>query len=294
MNERLDWNDLEIFFHVAENGGLSAAGRRLGLSPPTVGRRILALEQRSGQILFHRAQTGYSLTIAGKALLERVRVMHAAALPVHEILSSQAETPLIRLSAGTATANFLADKINLLHRAGDGFRLNFVTTEAVLDIAHREIDLGIRNRPAEAGNLASRRLGTLRFAAYRSWSVSNPDLLGWVAVDPSHARHPAAQWLHRQNHTINVMASSVATVHELVKAGAGIGVIPCMIGDCDPALCRVGAVINELTEQQYLVMHDDDRHRPPIRRLIERITKIYDDNADLLAGQRPLRVGQDQ
>ncbi|MDR7125633.1 DNA-binding transcriptional LysR family regulator [Pseudorhodobacter sp. 4114] len=250
---------------------------------------MLALEQRAGQTLFHRTQTGYSLTLAGQALFKRVKAMHAAAVPVQEALSSKAATPLIRLSAGTATAMFLADKYTLLSRRSDGFRLNFVTTEATLDIAHREIDLGIRNRPAEAGNLASRRLGTLRFAPYRSWSVPDPEQLGWVALDPVHARHPAAQWLHRQDHMISVMASTVATVHQLVRAGAGIGVMPCMTGDCDPALCRAGPVIEALTEQQYLVMHDDDRHRAPIRRLIERITKIYADNADLLSGQQPLR-----
>lgn len=289
MNEKLNWDDLEVFFHVAERGGLSAAGRLMGLSPPTVGRRMLALEQRAGQALFLRSQTGYTLTPAGRSLLERVRVMHAAAVPVREILLAQHETPLIRLSAGTGTAQFLADKFSLLNRPGDGFRLNFVTTEAVLDIAHREVDLGIRNRPAESGNLASRRLGTLRFAPYRSWSTGNPEMLGWVALDPSYARHAAAHWLHSQGHVISVLATSIATVHDLVKAGAGIGVMPCMIGDCDPLLARAGPVIDDLTEQQFLVMHDDDRHRTPIRRLIERITTIYDDNAPLLAGERPLR-----
>lgn len=290
MNEKLTWDDLEVFFHVAESGGLSAAGRATGLSPPTVGRRMLALEQRSGQTLFLRSQSGYALTPAGRALLDRVRVMQAAAVPVHEILFAQQETPLIRLSAGTGTAQFLADKFSLLSRPGDGFRLNFVTTEAVLDIAHREVDLGIRNRPAEAGNLASRKLGTLRFAPYRSWSAGrHPETMGWVALDPSYARHPAASWLHQQGHTISVLATSIATIHDLVRAGAGIGVMPCMIGDCDPSLARAGPVIHALTEEQYLVMHDDDRHRPPIRRLIERIVKIYDDNAPVLAGERPMR-----
>lgn len=289
MDEKVAWDDLRLFFHVAETGGLSAAGRRTGLSAATIGRRMLALEQQAGQPLFHRAPSGYSLTPVGQALLERVRVMQAAVVPVRELLAAQAETPLIRLSAGTATTMFLADRFNLLQRPGDGFRLNFVTTEAVLDIAHREIDLGIRNRPAETGNLASRPLGMLRFAPYRSYSVSRPELLGWVAIDPANARHPAAHWLHRQGHTISALASSAATVHTLVGVGAGIGVMPCMVGDSDPRLARAGPIIEDLTEQQHLVMHDDDRHRPVMRRLIDRIVAVYDDNADLLAGLRPLR-----
>lgn len=287
--KNISWDDLQVFFHVAESGGLSGAGRELGLSPPTVGRRMLALEQATGQHLFQRSQSGYALTKSGQALLSRVRAMQAAARPVRDFLQAQSETPVIRLSAGTATAMFLANRIGDLTRPGDPFRLNFVTAEAVLDIAHREIDMGIRNRPAEAGNLASRPLGELRFAPYRSWSVPRPDLLDWVALDPAHARHPAARWLHDQGLPIGVQANSVATVHELVKAGAGIGIMPCLIADTDPALSRAGPVIEELTETQHLVMHADDRHLPHQRLLIQRLVQLYDDNGDLLAGNRPLR-----
>lgn len=251
---------------------------------------MLALEQATGQALFVRRQTGYALTQAGAALLTRVRSMQAGARQVQDFRAAQADIAEIRLTAGTATALFLADKISALCRPGDDFRLNFITTEAVLDIAHREADLGIRNRPAEAGNLASRKLGLLRFAPYRAWSVPRPDLLDWVAMDPAHARHPASRWLHRQGVRIAVLANAPATVHELVKAGAGIGIMPCVIADTDPALTRAGPFVEELTETQHLVMHADDRHRAPLRRVIDRITAVYRDNADLLAGLRPLRA----
>lgn len=289
MSEQLDWNDIAVFHAVARHGGLSAAGRELGMSPPTVGRRVLALEQRSGLNLFLRSQTGYTLTPEGKALMDRVAVMFAAAGPVQDMLFTRAEKPTVRLSSGTATAQFLAGNIGFLQRPTDPYRLNFVTTETVLDIAHREIDLGIRNKPAEGGNLASRPLGTLRFAPYCNVAV-NPAALGWVAVDRAFARHPAAKWLNSQGYEISVTASAVATVHALVRAGAGIGVMPCMIGDQDPQLRRAGPVIEELTEQQHLVMHADDRHHTPVRRVIDRLVQLYADNAALLAGDRPLRT----
>lgn len=286
----LSWDDLQIFLHVAETGGLSGAARATGLSAPTIGRRMLALEQRTGQPLFLRAQTGYALTPTGAALHKRVLAMRAAAQPAEALLSPATEIPQIRLSAGTATAAFIADNHARLVRPGDAFRLNFVTTEAVLDIAHREIDLGIRNRPAEAGNVASLRLGRLCHAPYRSRGAG-AGLIDWVAMDPAHARHPAAHWVHRQDVPIRAFASSVATVQELVRAGVGIGVIPCLVGDRDPTLTRAGPLIDELEEHQYLVMHADDRHRPPIRRLIDRLRHLYRDNADLLAGRRPLHGG---
>lgn len=285
----LNWEDLQIFYHVAESGGLSGATDPTGLSAATIGRRMLALEQKTGQTLFHRSQSGYRLTRAGEALQSRVRAMRAAAMPVHEFLTEQAETPIIRLTAGTGTVFFLSDNISRLVRRDDGFRLNFLTTETTLDIAHREADLGIRNRPAQAGNLASRRLATLRFVPYRSWTAQQPDQLEWVGMDPAFARHPATHWLNAQDVPVRFLANSVATVHQLVRAGAGIGIMPCMIGDRDPALARAGPIIQDLTEDQYLVMHADDRHRPQMRRLIDRIVALYRDSAALLAGEQPIR-----
>ncbi|MFV0294469.1 MAG: LysR family transcriptional regulator [Paracoccus sp. (in: a-proteobacteria)] len=286
----MSWDDLQVFFHVAASGGLSGAARVLGLSAATVGRRMLALERQTGRALFERSQTGYDLTRQGQALYQQVRAMQTAARPVEALLSSEISRPVIRISAGTGTAQFLADKFSNLIRPEDMFRLNFVTTEVILDISHREIDLGIRSHPADSGNLASRKLNMLRFAPYRAWSVQRPELLEWVALDQDHARHPAARWLHEQDLPICVLATSVATVHELVRAGAGIGVMPCMIGDRDPSLSRAGPLIEDLTETQYLIMHDDDRHLPHMRRVIERISLLYEEHAELLAGMRPLRV----
>ncbi|MBV6657248.1 MAG: LysR family transcriptional regulator [Devosiaceae bacterium] len=285
----ISWDDLRLFLLVAETGGLSGAARESGLSPPTIGRRMLALEQQTGQALFARSQTGYALTKTGDALVGKVRVMHAAAQPVHSLLDAAKETPLVRLSAGTGTALFLADRFQQLSQPGDPFRLSFVTTEAVLDIAHREVDLGIRSRPAQSGNLASRKLANIRFAPYRSWSAGEPERLEWVAMDPAIARYPAARWVHEQSHPIRVLANSVATIYQLVRSGGGIGVMPCFIGDSDPGLARAGPLIEELREEQHLVMHADDRHQPNTRRVIDRLATLYDENRDLLAGERALR-----
>jgi len=74
----------------------------------------------------------------------------------------------------------------------------------------------------------------------------------------------------------------------MIRGGAGIGVMPCFIGDRDPVLMRASDFIEELTETQWLVMHDDDRHRKEVRMVIDRITALFSDHAALLAGERPL------
>lgn len=78
----INWDDLRIFLSVARAGGLSAAARQLGISVPTAGRRMLALEEATAQSLFLRSQSGYALTKEGEVLFSKARSMEAAARPL--------------------------------------------------------------------------------------------------------------------------------------------------------------------------------------------------------------------
>lgn len=287
--KNINWNDLHIFFHVAGGGGLSAASRMLGMSVATVGRRMLALEESVGQSLFVRSQAGYNLTKAGETLLAKMRPMKAATRPLEDWLSPEHTRPFVRISAGTGTAGFLADNFSKLWKPGDPFKLAFVTCEASLDIAHREVEIGIRNSPAQSGNLASRKLEQIRFAPFKNRHHQWAEEPEWVAIDAENAHHPSAQWvLAQEDLSICAWANTVPTLHRLVSGGAGIGVMPCFVGDRDQVLMRAGPVIDNLTETQWLVMHGDDRHRSEVRTVSDRIVSLLQEHSALFEGERPL------
>ena len=79
MGAPMDWNDLRYFLAVADHGSTLAASRSLRVSQTTVARRIAALEQSLGHLLFDKRQAGYALTPDGTALLDRARQVEAAA-----------------------------------------------------------------------------------------------------------------------------------------------------------------------------------------------------------------------
>ena len=54
----MDWSDVRVFLAVARVGTLGAAARMLHLSHPTIGRRLRALEDATGQVLFQRTAEG--------------------------------------------------------------------------------------------------------------------------------------------------------------------------------------------------------------------------------------------
>lgn len=85
---------------------------------------------------------------------------------------------------------------------------------------------------------------------------------------------------------IGVRGNDVQSVRELVAAGAGLSVFPCFVGDSDPRLVRVATPITGLETEQWLVTHHEDRHRPEVRLIADRIAQLMRDNRPLFRGER--------
>ncbi len=70
----------------------------------------------------------------------------------------------------------------------------------------------------------------------------------------------------------------------------GKAVLPCFVGDLDSALQRVGGELPELRHRQWIVMNNDDRHRPEIRAVSDRMGQLLKSYRNLLAGKCPSRA----
>jgi DNA-binding transcriptional LysR family regulator len=105
---------LKTFMTVVDQGGFTAASRRLGLSQPAVSRAIATLEKELGLPLFVRGQGGLSLTEAGSIALtharEAVRQMTLMCTEIAALGGDLAGT--LRLaSLPTATAALVAPQL---------------------------------------------------------------------------------------------------------------------------------------------------------------------------------------
>ena len=74
---RMDLRELRAFVAVVEEGGVSAAARRLHLSQPALSQTIRVLERELGVELLVRTSTGTSPTAAGRTLLEEATAVLA-------------------------------------------------------------------------------------------------------------------------------------------------------------------------------------------------------------------------
>lgn len=64
---------LRVFVQVVDSGGLSAAGRVLGLAPTLVSRRLARLEEELGVVLLQRTTRRLSITDEGRDFYRRCR-----------------------------------------------------------------------------------------------------------------------------------------------------------------------------------------------------------------------------
>ncbi len=286
----LSWDDLRLFLDVARLGGLSAATATSRLSAATLGRRVTALERQIGEPLFVRAQTGYTLTHAGEELLRHAEQVEDAMLAIGRWRDGNVGNNIVRISAGTWTSQFLSRHIGELWQVDSGLRIELVTANEKVDIGRRAADLGLRSaRPVEP-NLAGKLIGRVAHALYAGRQLINGVEAGmFVGVVGEAANLASARWLMAHHgDRIGVRGNDPHSVLELVAAGAGLSVFPCFAADSDPRLVRVAPPIAELMQEQWLVSHHDDRHRPEVRRTAEAITALMTTHAPLFRGEQKL------
>lgn len=260
MQAPIPWNDLALFAAIARHGTLAGAATETGMSSATLSRRMTALESRLGRRLFRHGAQGYAVTDDGAALLVRTGRMEAAAADVAQWQADGAGPTRVRISAGAWTAQTLAADVRQFWSPGAAWIPEFVHCDKDMDIARREIDIGVRNRRPEQPWMAGRRTARVDFAVY-----GRPGVSGWIGATSDAVSTPSARWV-AQHHGADV----VTTVNdprlglELARAGVGRIVLPCFVGD-GSGLDRLSDRIDALSHDEWLVCHHDARHGPAIR-----------------------------
>ena len=90
-------HDLDIFVATAEHGGLSAAARRLDLSPAVASAGLKRLEAELGTVLFVRTTRSMRLTTAGERLLVRAKTLLDGLREAEAELRAQHDRIAVRL-----------------------------------------------------------------------------------------------------------------------------------------------------------------------------------------------------
>lgn len=169
-----DFDDLTLFAEVADAGGLTRAGRRLGLSKSILSRRLARLEEALGAPLFVRTTRGVLLTEEGanfKPHAERIIAEMAAARDT--IMKRDDPSGTLRvavpLSFGQSHLAPLLAELGLKHPR---LSIHAFYNDRLVDIAGERFDAGIR-----LGAMPDSSLLATRIAPIRTGLVATPAYL---------------------------------------------------------------------------------------------------------------------
>ena len=267
---KFDWNKARAFLVTAEEGSLSAAARALGMAQPTLGRQVDGLEQELGIVLFERVGRGLTLTPSGLELLDHVRDMGEAAgrVSLTALGQSQAIEGKICISASeTYAAVLLPPIIAKLRLQEPGIKVEIVVANHASDLRRREADIAIRNfRPTEP-DLVAKKLGDAEAVLYATpeyiEKIGNPtkpsDLqrADFVDLDAGGMMIKGLNTLGLGVTKANfpILTENYLVMWELVRQGAGVGILDAYIGDADPTVARVLPDLPSLVFPIWLVAH---------------------------------------
>jgi DNA-binding transcriptional LysR family regulator len=275
-----DWNQARAFLVTAEEGSLSAASRALGLTQPTLGRQVAALEEALGVLLFDRVGRSLVLSPAGLDLLDHARGMGTAAASMSMAASgqSQAIEGQVSISASDATAAYLLPPLLAdLAKAAPGIRVDVISANEVSDLTRREADIAIRHVRSEQPDLIARHIGDTTAHIYGATVLL--DRLGRPETVDDLARFPFILF-DRPERAVSVLADSGIPVNasqcqqvstsgvviwEMVKQGLGLSVMTRDVAFVSSQVEQVLPGLPDIPVPVWLVTHRELRTSRRIR-----------------------------
>lgn len=266
----MDWDDLRYVLSVARSGNLGDAARALGVAHSTVYRRLAAFEETHGVRLFDRLPSGYVATEAGRELVTIAqRIELEVAQADRKVVGTDAALRgEVSVAAPEALGESICALLPSLAASHPEIVVRLTVSADVVDLARREADIAIRAMAKPPESLVGRKLADVSFAIYgRRDLPDHEEDASWVVFDASFAHTPQAKWeaKHVLEPRVRVRLGTRSLFLSAVRAGLGVGILPCGIGDQEPTLRRIGAPIPELVAPLWLLTHEDLREVPRIQ-----------------------------
>ena len=282
-----DWSLYRAFLAVLTEGSLSAAARTLGLTQPTLGRQVVALERALGVALFIRSPQGLKPTEAALDLAPHAQAMAGAAGALVRAASGAGDGArgVVRLTAREIIGAEVLPPLLAAYRP----RHPGVTIELSLDNQQQDLlrgaaDIAVRMVRPSQDALVARRLGDthLGLYAHRRYveTEGRPEVLAELerhAMVGFDRETPFLRGLMQRlplaGHGFAFRADSDLAQLAALRAGFGIGFVQHGVARRDPDLIPICPGQIGFKLEVWLVMHEDLRATPRMRTMFDRLTE---------------------
>jgi len=283
----LDWGLVQVFLALLEAGSLGRAATALGLSQPTLSRRLADLEAALGQALFERTARGLVPTPAADALRQPAKCMGEEAARLARAAEGHARTlaGTVRITASQAVSAFvLLPVLRELRLAHPQIQIELVPSDAEEDLLAREADIAVRMfRPRQA-SLTIKRLADMPLGLYahRDYlarhGLPNRDNMtehAWIGLDRATSMIDgfAAAGYTVSREFFGFRCDSSVLNWQAVCAALGLGVGLQRVAEGTPGIVRVLPEVSIAPLQTWLAVHRELRGTPRLRIVFAALAK---------------------
>jgi DNA-binding transcriptional LysR family regulator len=299
MNKSVPWDGFRVLLAVADRGSFSAGARTLGISQPTAGRHVEALEQALGARLLVRRARGVVPTQAGEEVLAEARRMADGASAAQRRAAGGASdaSTVVRISATEGLAAlWLPHRLGPFFRTVKGLRVELVVDNVAVDLAARQADIAVRLFRPKEPDLVARKVAHLGFGLFASPAylaargkprsvaeIARHDHIGFVERGPLPGYLRWLRGLVPQARFV-VSASSLHPMFEAARAGLGIVTGTIALLSRDPNLVRILPRARPPGVDVWLTVHGDVRRNPAVAAVYDGLTELFLREARALEG----------
>jgi len=265
------WDHYRTLLAVLDDGSLSAAARTLGLTQPTAGRHIEALEQEIGAPLFTRSAGGLAPTETALALRPHAEAMAAAAEALARTASGEAEAMrgVVRVTAAEiVSVEVLPPILTGFHEVYPEVVIELAASDLQEDLLRREADIAVRMVRPTQGALLARRIGSVKLGLYAHRRYLEAHGAPQRLDDPTIAaigfdrdltmqRALAERQVSLTRDRFAFRADNNLAQLAALRAGFGIGACQAPLAARDPDLVPVLDNVFRYELEMWVAMHED-------------------------------------
>ncbi|WP_142059152.1 LysR family transcriptional regulator [Pseudarthrobacter sp. B4EP4b] len=292
-------DDLLVLLAVSRSAKFTTAAQALGLNHTTVSRRIAALEKALGGRVLARATGGWELTDLGAQAVQVAEQVEAVMGTLGA--EGQAPDPITGVVRMTATDGFsayiAAPAVARLRRGHPGLSVEVVTMTRRALQQRSGLDIEVVVGEPQVHRAEAVRLGDYMLGMYASRAYLAEH--GTPATVAELNEHPLVYFVDSMLQVDDLdaprrlvpamrdgLTSTNVFVHvEATRAGAGIGFLPCFMGDLHGDLVRLlPAEIAELLPY-WMVLRPDSLRRPAVAAVVQALREQMAEHRDWLLGR---------
>ena len=288
---RASFSEAEAFLAVVDRGGFGAAARELGVTQPTISRRISALETRLGKRLVERTTRRITLTEAGLAFASDLREVLTRLADAEGRMQSEGSEPqgVLRVTMPTAYGRTMVlPRVAALARRYPRLRFELDLSDRYADILDEGFDLAIRNAEPTQTGLVAQRIDrySLHVCAAPDYlakhkPIERPEDLVAHSSIVLRTYAPRSRWRFEWSGDLieieiapRIIASDMMAVRSLAREGAGIAILPSFLAREDIKSGKLVELLADAGLPAINVFAASPRHRANLSKIKALIAEL--------------------